>query len=103
MSNLIPFCCPGLYHVTKDERKDNHLEPKARLCRFLGYDDSSKSAIVHDIGSNKIVKRHDCIFDQRLVQKACDSDAFKGIVVEKYSDQVQSDIFEENKSHSSNE
>ena len=36
---MIPFFCPGMYQVTKDEREpDAVFKWKARACRFLGHD-----------------------------------------------------------------
>lgn len=77
MSDSVPFYCPGAYHVTKPERK-GQFAPKARLCRFLGYDKLSPSMIVYDVVNKKVDVRSDCRFDPDLVQEYYDNDAFKG-------------------------
>eukprot|EP01034_Spumella_vulgaris_P047253 gene47253-biopygen4350 len=38
IGRLVPFFCPGLYHVTREERHST-WDAKALPCRFLGYDD----------------------------------------------------------------
>jgi hypothetical protein len=68
LSEMIPFYCPGVYHVTKEERK-GVWDPKARLCRMLGYDDRSKGYIILDLKSMKVKVRDDCIFDPTLVER----------------------------------
>eukprot|EP01034_Spumella_vulgaris_P034656 gene34656-biopygen29504 len=42
MQRLVPFFCPGLYHVTREERHST-WDAKALPCRFLGYDDNLQS------------------------------------------------------------
>jgi hypothetical protein len=68
LSEMVPFYCPGVYHVTKEERK-GVWDPKARLCRMLGYDDRSKGYIILDLKSMKVKVRDDCIFDPTLVER----------------------------------
>lgn len=77
MSDSIPFYCPGVYHVTKPERR-GQFAPKARLCRFLGYDKLSQSMVVYDVINKKVGVRSDSRFDPDLVQEYYDKDAFKG-------------------------
>ncbi|MBL4704061.1 MAG: DDE-type integrase/transposase/recombinase [Flavobacteriales bacterium] len=65
ISHLIPFYAPGIYHVSKEERKGKGgFTPKGRLCRMLGYDERSKNTyIVLDILTRSIYTRKSCIFD----------------------------------------
>jgi hypothetical protein len=65
---MVPFYCAGVYHVTKEERK-NSWDPKARLCRMLGYDENSQGYIILDIKSMKVKVRNDCIFDPTIVER----------------------------------
>jgi hypothetical protein len=65
ISHLIPFYCPGVYHLTADERKhDKAWKPKAMPCRFLGYDEYTKDGyFIMDVQSGHIHTRRDCVFD----------------------------------------
>jgi hypothetical protein len=67
---MIPFFCPGMYQVTKDEREPNSvLKWKARACRFLGHDKNSNTFTVWDIESRKRVEvRSDVIWNTTLVE-----------------------------------
>jgi hypothetical protein len=67
ISNLVPFYCPGVYHLTQDERKDP-MQPKAALCRMLGYDDRSHCYKLLNVETQKIVMRTDAKFDSKLVE-----------------------------------
>ena len=71
ITGLIPFYCPGVYHRTKAERDRDggSWEPKAGLCRFLGYDEVSKGNFkILTVPGNKILSRKDCIFDRDHLQ-----------------------------------
>lgn len=64
VSKLIPFYAPGVYHLTKDERKKNSWKFKAEPCRFLGYDHRTKHGVLLlKCSTNKIVTRDDYVFD----------------------------------------
>ena len=54
---MIPFFCPGMYQVTKDEREpDAVFKWKARACQFLGHD-------------KRMEGRSDVIWDATLVEQ----------------------------------
>jgi len=44
MTNLVPFWSPGIYHVTKDERKGRVWSAKG-IYRMLGYDNETKGGM----------------------------------------------------------
>ena len=62
ISNLIPFFCPGLYHLTKEERSGT-LAVKAVECRLLGYDDQDIK-LIYVPTKKMVIRRRDCIFDE---------------------------------------
>ena len=63
ITNAIPFYAPGVYHLTKDERKDP-WSPKARPCRMLGYAPNYKNAYyILNVESGRVIVRENCIFD----------------------------------------
>jgi hypothetical protein len=70
---MLPFYCPGLYHVTKEERQLKPLkqwESKAVPCRFLGHDEESVGYVVLDVISRRIVEhRTDIIWDPTLIEQ----------------------------------
>eukprot|EP01034_Spumella_vulgaris_P047517 gene47517-biopygen36340 len=64
---LVPFFCPGLYHVTREERHST-WDAKALPCRFLGYDDNLQSCYkIYCVKTRRILSRKDCIFDPAQV------------------------------------
>ena len=66
-SNLISFYSPGIYHKTKEERK-NQWDWKGIPCRFLGYDPTGKdSYIILDLIKHSIIVRKNVIFGKSLV------------------------------------
>eukprot|EP01034_Spumella_vulgaris_P047502 gene47502-biopygen35191 len=67
MQRLIPFFCPGLYHVTREERHSS-WDPKALPCRFLGYDDKLQSCYkIFCLQTMRVLSRKDCIWDPSQV------------------------------------
>jgi hypothetical protein len=79
VDEMIPFYCPGFYHITKEEREPRaDWKAKAKSCRFLGYSDESKGYIIYDIGSKKagiyhtdgryVEGRSDICWDSSLVE-----------------------------------
>ena len=72
-NEMLPFFCPGLYHVTKEERQLRPLrqwESKAIPCRFLGHDEDSVGYIIYDILSRKVVEhRTDIVWDPTLIEQ----------------------------------
>jgi hypothetical protein len=70
VSNLVPFYAPGVYHLTKEERKGKSWEWKAEPCRMLGYsEDGKNSYIVQNVRTGRVVRdRADCIFDESFHQ-----------------------------------
>eukprot|EP01034_Spumella_vulgaris_P047204 gene47204-biopygen426 len=67
MQRLIPFFCPGLYHVTREERHSS-WDPKALPCRFLGYDDKLQSCYkIFCLETKRVLSRKDCIWDPSQV------------------------------------
>ena len=69
ISNLIPFYAPGLYHLTREERKGT-LSYKAEPCRMLGYsEDSFDTYVVLRLRDRKLMHRGDCIFDESAIAK----------------------------------
>ncbi len=68
ISHFVPFYSPGVYHLTKEERR-GPLDYKARRCRMLGYSDKSKNSyLVLDVSSGAIRTRHDCVFDETMFE-----------------------------------
>lgn len=77
LSNLIPFYCPGVYHVSKEE--DHHtgaFSYRANICHFLGYDEESTGCIIHCYASGSIKVRSDCIFDSEVFKKFWSKDEY---------------------------
>ena len=67
ISDLVPFYAPGVYHLTREERRDTAWDPKAEPCRFLGFDPACKNGyVILNMRTRRIVTRKDCIFDERL-------------------------------------
>ena len=60
---MIPFFCPGVYHVTNEERR-GPLAEKARLCRMLNY--GKVGFIILDVAQNRILHRDSVKFDAKL-------------------------------------
>jgi hypothetical protein len=70
VSNLVHFYSPGVYHLTKDERKGKSLAFKAEPCRMLGYAPESKNSyIVLNTRTGKRFTRKDCIFDESYYRR----------------------------------
>ena len=67
MTNIVPFWSPGIYHVTKDERKGRVWSAKGISCRMLGYDNETKGGmIVINIKNYKVLVRKDVIFSEDI-------------------------------------
>ena len=95
VDEMVPFYCPGFYHITKEEREPKaEWKPKARSCRFLGYAEDSLGYIVYDIGTRKsgiyytdgryIEGRSDICWDASLVELWYNGqdDLSKGVLLE---------------------
>lgn len=88
VAHLVPFYCPGYYHVTIEERKKNknwtyHAEP----CRMLGYDEQCKDGyIVLSMRTRRIYTRKDCVFDVEL-----SLDELNDIVNQPYVEEVDAE------------
>ncbi len=66
VSHLVHFYAPGVYHLTKEERKDT-WDFKAHKCRMLGYDEWCKNTyVIVTIPEGRIISRKDCLFDESL-------------------------------------
>jgi hypothetical protein len=66
VSHLVHFYAPGVYHLTKEERKDT-WDFKAHKCRMLGYDERCKNTyVIVTIPEGRIISRKDCLFDESL-------------------------------------
>jgi hypothetical protein len=69
VSNLVHFYSPGVYHLTKDERKLKSLAYKAEPCRMLGYSSKSKNTyILLNTRRHKTFERRDVIFGESCYQ-----------------------------------
>ena len=67
---LIPYGCPGIYHVTKEERQVNKLFAyKGRICRYMGMTIDGSGYDVLDIQSNCVIPRQDVVFDSTLLKE----------------------------------
>ena len=67
MTNIVPFWSPGIYHVTKDERKGRVWSAKGISCRMLGYDNETKGGMkVINIKNYKVLVRKDVIFSEDI-------------------------------------
>jgi len=63
ISHFVPFYAPGVYHLTKDERKDP-WSPKAKPCRMLGYADKYKRAYhILNVETGRVIVRENCVFN----------------------------------------
>jgi hypothetical protein len=68
ISNMVHFYAPGVYHMTKEERRGT-WDYKAQLCRMLGYDDLSRDCYrILTVPDGKILSRKDCLWDNALKQ-----------------------------------
>jgi transposase InsO family protein len=69
VSHLVPFYAPGVYHLTKDERKGGTWAHKAEPCRMLGYAPGEKNSyLVLNVRTGAITSRRDCIFDESFYE-----------------------------------
>eukprot|EP01034_Spumella_vulgaris_P047497 gene47497-biopygen34856 len=65
----VPFFCPGMYHVTRGERRST-FDPKALPCRFLGYDENLGECYkILCVSTQRILDRKDCSYHkQHLIE-----------------------------------
>jgi hypothetical protein len=69
ISNMVHFFAPGVYHLTKEERKGT-WDYKAKPCRMLGYDDLSRDCYrILTVPDGKILSRKDCLWDNALMSE----------------------------------
>jgi hypothetical protein len=70
VSHLMPFYAPGVYHLTKKERKGRAWAFKAEPCRMLGYSEDGKHSYhVLNVRTGKVVRdRSDCVFDESFYE-----------------------------------
>jgi hypothetical protein len=67
LSNFVPFYCPGLYHLTKEERKGKAWNNKAEPCRFLMYDEQTKDSYkLLKVRTGEVVTRMDVVFGRDM-------------------------------------
>lgn len=67
VSILVPFYSPGVYRLSKDERRHNSWKFKAEPCRLLGIDPRGKRTYyVLNLRTRAILSRTDCVFDETL-------------------------------------
>jgi len=65
VSSYQPFYAPGVYHLSKEERKGKAWAYKAEACRYLGRDMASKNTcLVLKVRTGAVVSRKDCVFDE---------------------------------------
>jgi hypothetical protein len=84
IDEMIPFYCPGMYQVSKEERlrqPNPTWQAKAKPCRFLGHDEFSRGFIIYDIQDQKTLIREDVIFDE----------SFVSVVLSEIKDSLRSD------------
>ena len=98
ISCWVPFYCPGVYHVTKEERMAaGAWAPKAERCRMLGYEPTCKNTyIVYNVRTKRIVSRRDCIFDESLSPQDLSDASIRrlGGHGEEHSSEFTSDMFD---------
>jgi hypothetical protein len=72
VSNLEPFYSPGVYHLTRDERKSSNLTNyKAAPCRYLGINPQSPSNyLILDVLNKRVITRKSCKFQEEHIQKS---------------------------------
>jgi hypothetical protein len=69
VSHLVPFYAPGVFHLTKDERKGKTWAHKAEPCRMLGYAEGEKNSyLVLNVRTGAVTSRRDCVFDESFFQ-----------------------------------
>lgn len=67
VSYLLPFYTPGVYHLTKEERKGKTWAFKAAPCRMVGYAEEGKGVYwVLTLPHMTLTKRKDCVFDESI-------------------------------------
>ena len=76
IEDMVPFYCPGIYHVTKEERgkgEDHVFGDRGRICRFLGYEDrlrgDDRLYVVYDIVRRQVLTRSAVVFDRNFVEE----------------------------------
>jgi hypothetical protein len=72
VSRFFPFYAPGVYHVTKDERRGANILTnfKGIPCRFLGFDpDSPKNYLIYDVVKKRVITRLSCKFEKEYFRK----------------------------------
>ena len=73
VSRLVPFYAPGVFHVTKEERRDT-WSPKAEPCRMLGYSKQHLNTyIILRISTGQVLCRSNCVFDSMISETDLDS------------------------------
>jgi hypothetical protein len=70
VTHLMSFFGPGVYYLTKEERKGKAWTFKAEPCHLLGYSEDGKgSYIVVNTNTGKVVwDRADCVFDESFYE-----------------------------------
>lgn len=69
VSHFVPFYAPGVYHLTKAERRNKPWAYKAAPCRMLGLAKGIKNGyLVLNVKDGSIKTRTDCIFDESLYE-----------------------------------
>jgi hypothetical protein len=72
VGHLEPFYTPGVYHLTKDERRSSNLTNyKAAPCRYLGINPlSPKNYLILDVLNKRVITRKTCRFQKEHIQKS---------------------------------
>lgn len=64
ISNFVPFYAPGIFLLTKEERK-NSFSPKGEKCRMLGYSTTSKNTYIIWVPTrHRVLERMSVVFDE---------------------------------------
>jgi hypothetical protein len=83
LDDMIPFYCLGVYHLSDEERGSNSMNPKAEVCRFLGYEEDLRNDdhlfIILDVTYLQVLRRHDVIFDSRIVEQEMQTRTTKNV------------------------
>ena len=63
ISNLVPFYCKGVVHLTQEERPNKVLSVRGEDVRMLGYSDNMKNTYIVKYKSGSVKNRRDVHWD----------------------------------------
>jgi hypothetical protein len=74
VSDLVLFYAPGIYQLTKEEKKGKGLKYKGSPCRFLGYPpESPANYLIMDIITRRVMVRKSVKFEDNIKRRTIES------------------------------